>query len=143
MKNPRPFLMLFFLSLILVNCGVETDNKEQIFLLWTNAELPKEVKTLNGKYWESGHYIKEYEVYIHLKSTEKWWVDFKKNNQLDTHKSSFSEDIQKKLKSDYKGVIKIPKWFKPSKNSTIYQKGESEFYWDNTTKDLYIHEIQL
>lgn len=49
MKNPRPFLMLFFLSLILVNCGVETDNKEQIFLLWTNAELPKEVKTLNGK----------------------------------------------------------------------------------------------
>lgn len=134
---------MFCLSTIVDSCGIETDNKDQIFYLWTNGELPKDIKTINGKYWESGHFTKEYEVYIHLKSTDKWWENFKKINQLDAHKASFSEEIQSKLNPEFKRVLQIPKWFKPDRNSVIYQKGESEFYWDSKTKDLYIHEIQF
>ncbi|MBD8081159.1 hypothetical protein [Chryseobacterium caseinilyticum] len=143
MKKFKIILKIFFLITALISCGIETEDKEQIFYLWTNGELPKDVQTINGKYWESGHFTKEYEVYIHLKPSEKWWNEFKKVNELETHKSNFSEEIRLKLKPDYKRVIEIPKWFRPNKNSTVYQKTDSEFFWNETTRDLFIHEIQL
>ena len=40
-------------------------------------------------------------------------------------------------------LIKQPNWFKPEKNSEIYIKGSSEYFWNPKTKILFIHEIQL
>ncbi|WP_262152465.1 hypothetical protein [Chryseobacterium foetidum] len=127
----------------MISCGIETDDKEQIFYLWTNSDLPNDVKTINAKYWESGHWSKEYEIYIHLKPSEKWWTDFKKINNLNSSKANFSAEINSKLKSDFKSILTIPKWFKPTVNSTVYQKENSEYYWNEKTHDLFIHEIQL
>lgn len=143
MRIFKNILSIFLLATCMISCGTETDDKEQIFYLWTNGELPNDVQTINGKYWESGHFTREYEVYIHLKPTDKWWNEFRKVNELYSTKSNFSEEILLKLKPDYKGVIEIPEWFRPNKNSTVYQKRDSEFYWDENTKDLFIHEIQL
>ncbi|KQT18442.1 hypothetical protein ASG31_06895 [Chryseobacterium sp. Leaf404] len=143
MRNFKNILSIFISAICVISCGIETDDKDEIYYLWTNAELPKDVLTINGKYWESGHFTKEYEVYIHLKPTVKWWNEFKKVNELDSAKSNFSEDIILKLKPNYNRAINLPEWFKPNKNSTFYQKKDSEFYWNEKTKDLFIHEIQL
>jgi len=143
MVNLKNILSIFLLSVLMISCGIETESKEQIFYLWTNSEPPKDVKTINGKYWESGHWSKEYEIYIHLKPSEIWWNNFKKINELDLNKIEFSEEINLKLKPGFKKILVIANWFKPNKNSIIYQKGESEYYWNEQTQDLFIHEIQL
>jgi hypothetical protein len=32
----------------------------------------KDINMINGKYWQSAHWSKEYELYAEIKSTEDW-----------------------------------------------------------------------
>lgn len=144
MKQLKYIFLLFF-TVILTSClEINSENPKEIFELWTGNELPKEIKLVNGKYWQSAHWTKEYEVYAEIKSTETWWNDFKNNNQLNDFKSSFNNDIEDKFfKNKNKDIIEQPNWFNPGKSSEIYIKGESEFFWNPKTKTIFIHEIQL
>ena len=144
MKQLKYIFLLFF-TVILTSCmEINSENPKEIFELWTGNELPKEIKLVNGKYWQSAHWTKEYEVYAEIKSTEPWWNDFKNNNELNNFKSSLNNDIEEKFfKNKNEELIKKPNWFKPEKNSEIYIKGSSEYFWNPKTKILFIHEIQL
>lgn len=144
MKQLKYIFLLFF-TVILTSCmEINSENPKEIFELWTGNELPKEIKLVNGKYWQSAHWTKEYEVYAEIKSTETWWNDFKNNNELNNFKSSLNDDIEEKFfKNKNEEIIKQPNWFKPEKNSGIYIKGSSEYFWNPKTKILFIHEIQL
>ena len=144
MKQLKYIFLLFF-TVILTSCmEINSENPKEIFELWTGNELPKEIKLVNGKYWQSAHWTKEYEVYAEIKSTETWWNDFKNNNELNNFKSSLNNDIEEKFfKNKNEKLIKQPNWFKPEKNSEIYIKGSSEYFWNPKTKILFIHEIQL
>ena len=144
MKQLKYIFLLFF-TVILTSCmEINSENPKEIFELWTGNELPKEIKLVNGKYWQSAHWSKEYEVYAEIKSTETWWNDFKNNNELNNFKSSLNNDIEEKFfKNKNEELIKQPNWFKPEKNYEIYIKGSSEYFWNPKTKILFIHEIQL
>ena len=144
MKQLKYIFLLFF-TVILTSCmEINSENPKEIFELWTGNELPKEIKLVNGKYWQSAHWTKEYEVYAEIKSTETWWNDFKNNNELNNFKSSLNNDIEEKFfKNKNEEIIKQPNWFKPEKNSEIYIKGSSEYFCNPKTKILFIHEIQL
>ena len=144
MKQLKYIFLLFF-TVILTSCmEINSENPKEIFELWTGNELPKEIKLVNGKYWQSAHWTKEYEVYAEIKSTETWWNDFKNNNELNNFKSSLNNDIEEKFfKNKNEEIIKQLNWFKPEKNSEIYIKGSSEYFWNPKTKILFIHEIQL
>lgn len=144
MKNLK---LLFFLiiSVIITGCSeVSSENPKEVFELWTGSELPKEIQLKNVKYWQSAHWTKEYEVYAEIKSTENWWNDFKKNNQLNDYKTNFNNDIEEKFyKNKHKAIIEQPVWFNPDKSSQIYIKGGSDFFWNPKTKTLFVHEMQL
>ena len=144
MKQLKYIFLLFF-TVILTSCmEINSENPKEIFELWTGNELPKEIKLVNGKYWQSAHWTKEYEVYAEIKYTETWWNDFKNNNELNNFKSSLNNDIEEKFfKNKNEEIIKQLNWFKPEKNSEIYIKGSSEYFWNPKTKILFIHEIQL
>ena len=144
MKHLKLLLFLVF-SITFSSCSeVNSENPKEIFELWTGSELPKDIELVNGKYWESAHWSKEYEVYAEIKSTETWWNDFKNNNQLEDFKSSLNNDIEEKFfKNKNEEIIKQPHWFKPDKSSEIYIKGSSEFFWNPKTNTIFIHEIQL
>ena len=144
MKQLKYIFLLFF-TVILTSCmEINSENPKEIFELWTGNELPKEIKLVNGKYWQSAHWTKEYEVYAEIKSTETWWNDFKNNNELNNFKSSLNNDIEEKFfKNKNEEIIKQLNWFKPEKNSEIYIKGSSEYFCNPKTKILFIHEIQL
>lgn len=144
MKQLKYIFLLFFTVLLTSCMEINSENPKEIFELWTGNELPKEIKLVNGKYWQSAHWTKEYEVYAEIKSTETWWNDFKNNNELNNFKSSLNNDIEEKFfKNKNEEIIKQPNWFKPEKNSGIYIKGSSEYFWNPKTKILFIHEIQL
>ena len=68
MKQLKYIFLLFF-TVILTSCmEINSENPKEIFELWTGNELPKEIKLVNGKYWQSAHWTKEYEEYAEIKS---------------------------------------------------------------------------
>ena len=97
MKQLKYIFLLFFTVLLTSCMEINSENPKEIFELWTGNELPKEIKLVNGKYWQSAHWTKEYEVYAEIKSTETWWNDFKNNNELNNFKSSLNNDIEEKF----------------------------------------------
>ena len=144
MKYFKYIFLLFFTALLTSCMEINSENPKEIFELWTGHQQPKEITLVNGKYWQSAHWTKEYEIYAEIKSTETWWNDFKINNQLSDFKSSFNNEIQEKFyKNKNEEIIKQPNWFNPEKSSEIFIKGSSEFFWNSKTKTLFVHEIQL
>ena len=52
MKQLKYIFLLFF-TVILTSClEINSENPKEIFELWTGNELPKEIKLVNGKYWQ-------------------------------------------------------------------------------------------
>lgn len=144
MKYLKYIFLLFFTALLTSCVEINSENTKEIFELWTGTELPKDINMINGKYWQSAHWSKEYELYAEIKPTQDWWKKMKKINQLDEFKSQFNIDIEEQfLKNNNKDIIEQPNWFKPEKNSEVYIKGSSEYFWNPKTKTLFIHEIQL
>ncbi len=145
MVNYKTYLKCVLILFLFVSCSeIRTENKDKIFELWTGSTLPKNVTVINGSYWQSAHWSKEYEVYIQIKATNEWWNELKNINELSNFKSSFNEDIERKFfRNKYKAIIEQPQWFKPKKSSEIFIRGGSEYFWNPKNKMLFIHEIQL
>lgn len=131
--------------LVLFSCKeINTTDKSEIFQLWTGGNLPKNVEVINGSYWQSPHFTKEYEVYIQIKSTNDWWKEFKKINNLDQYKTSLDKDLEDKFyRTPHKEIIEQPNWFKPEKTCEVFVNGDSQYFWNPKAKMLFIHEIQL
>lgn len=128
---------LIILTTILASCDERnTTNPMESFTHWAGLPPHDSLRLLNGTYWESAHWAKEYEVYLQLIPTEKWWNTFIQQNALIRTKEKWSAPNE------------APSWFRPTPGYRMYYLGESEFnnsryFRDSISGDCYIYEIQL
>jgi hypothetical protein len=122
--------------LLLTSCSeTRTEDPIDSYKYWAGTEPTDDVKVLNGQYWQSGHWTKEYILYLQIKPTDQWWDEFVKQNKLQTD----NEDWIKSSDS--------PAWFQLTGNIEIYKHADdfndSRYFRDKVTGECYIYEIQL
>ncbi len=124
------------LVIILTSCGTtSTEKPEESYLHWTGQEPPKDMKVIKESYWKSGHWTREYIVYLKLQSTKSWRTEFILQNKLisDTSKWILPEDA--------------PKWFTPAAYCIKWKAHDdfqgSRYLLDTLTGNFYVYEIQL
>ncbi len=123
--------------LSLSSCSeINTTNPTEVYKYWTGTNSPSGLEIINGQYWQSSHYSREYIMYLEFKPSENWWNEFLKQNNI-------SND-----KRDWKLPTDAPTWFKPSENvvrfggNNDFEQG-SRYFKDTLTGVCYIYEIQL
>lgn len=137
-KNRLNILVAFVLILFLVTSCSEINSTDPIdsYRHWAGTKPPDDLQLLNGQYWQSAHWTKEYIMYLKFKPTEEWWTEFLKQNHISADKNEWT------IPSD------APTWFKPSENSfrfcgnSDFDQG-SRYFKDSSTGVCYIYEIQL
>jgi hypothetical protein len=129
---------LIIISLILLaSCSeIKTDNAVETYKYWTGTDPTKDIGLINGQYWQSSHWTKEYIMYLKIKPTDQWLDSFLKQNQLVIDKRNWTKPDD------------APSWFKPSDNSVRYSDGKdfdqgTRYICDSTYRICYIYEIQL
>lgn len=134
MKKPTTLLIIL---LLLAGCGgIDTTDPKEAYEYWTGTKPPSGLNVIQGCYWQSAHWTKEYILYLKLKPTEKWWKEFVEQNQLQIdHK-------------DWTKPSDAPPWFNPTENTVRYSYGDSvdqgsRYFQDTLTGECYIYEIQL
>lgn len=134
MKNQ---ILAIILLLLFSSCTeINTTKPTEVYKNWTDSNPPKNLQLINGKYWQSANWSKEYIMTLKIKPTKKWWYEFVSQNQLEL-------DTTKWIKPN-----DLPKWFKPSVNSIMYKmSGDfdqgSRYFFENKSGECYIYEIQL
>jgi hypothetical protein len=112
-----------------------TENALKTYRYWAGTKPPDDLELIEGKYWQSDHWTKEYIMYLKIKPTEVWWNEFSKQNNLSVDTGDWT------MPGD------APNWFKPTENSVRYDGGDkfnqSRFFRDNQTGICYIYAIQL
>ncbi len=115
---------------------IKTTNSTETYKFWSGTNAPSDLELLNGQYWQSSHWTREYIMYLKFKPSDKWWNEFIQQNRISTDKGDWI------MPGD------APTWFKPSENSIRFV-GNSDFdqgsrYFKDTLTDVcYIYEIQL
>jgi len=130
----RKNILIGLLGLLFLSaCSeIKTNDAQKAYLNWTNEAPPKEVKVIDGKYWQSGHWTREYEVFLHLKVSREWSYEYVKQNGLRSDSSMWVETKE------------TPIWFKPSTRLKHYSAGNtSQYFWDSAGNECYLHELQL
>lgn len=128
---------LILTSSLLVSCmEKKTTDANDAYKYWAGTNPPSDLQVINGQYWQSSHWTKEYILYLKFKPTDKWWNDFIKENHLPT-------DTNKWTKPD-----DAPNWFQPTDSCVKYGFDDefdqgSRYFRDTTTGVSYIYEIQL
>ncbi|MFN8206592.1 MAG: hypothetical protein U0T82_04195 [Bacteroidales bacterium] len=107
-------ISLIFISLILFTCCTEikTDNAVKTYRYWGGTDPTEDIGLINGHYWQSSHFTKEYIMYLKIKPTKQWLESFITQNQLVIDKRNWT------IPDD------APTWFKPSDNSLRYSDGK-------------------
>jgi hypothetical protein len=128
------FLISFFL---LTSCGeIRTTDAKETYEYWAGNEPNENIKILNGRYWQSSHWTKEYEVYLEIKTNSKWIREFIKQNKM---KVKTSKEIN--LPDD------APDWFKPKIGLKVYEPRDfsqgSIYFADEKKGYIMFYEIQL
>ncbi|WP_103070134.1 hypothetical protein [Aquimarina sediminis] len=130
-------IILFGLLLLLVSCfPVETKNAEKAYKYWSKGEPPKEIKLINGEYYQSPHFSLEYELFLKFKSDKKWFNEFIEYNKLEIDT----------MRNDWARWTELPKWFKTDSNYLIYAKNQtdeferSRYFINPKTGICYIYE---
>jgi hypothetical protein len=120
---------------MLFNSCIEKNTTDPIkaFTYWM-PKVPEGVKVINGTYWESPHWTKEYILYLEMQASEKWLKQFHIDDRLTQDESIFSvpEDA--------------PTWFRPPANYKDWRSGVQgpfEFFEDRKTGHLFVFAMQL
>lgn len=135
--NLREIIVLSIITLFATSCSeINTNNPIETYKYWSGTNPTKDLEVINGKYWQSGHWTREYIMYLKLKPTENWWNDFIKENNLTIDKGAWTKSSDS------------PEWFNHSESTIIYkQEGDfdqgSRYLKDTITGECYIYEIQL
>lgn len=129
-------LSIFILIFTLIGCSeIKTNDANKAYKHWAGTYPPKDLNVLNGQYWESGHWTKEYIIFLKLKPTQEWWDKFLKQNDISVDKGEWT------IPSD------APDWFNPTKNTIRYDGrdhfNQSRYFRDTLTGVCFIFEIQL
>jgi hypothetical protein len=132
----KPFLAIILMGFALAGCCEKrTDNALEVYHYWAGTQPPEDMELMEGNYWKSAHWTKEYILFLKFKPTTLWWDEFLKQNRI-------SED-----KGEWILPADAPDWFTPSESSTRYGNGdkfnESRFFRDSQTGICYIYEIQF
>ncbi len=128
---------LFTLPIILTSCiEINSTHPNESFTHWAGFTPSDSLEVLEGAYWQSAHWTKEYIVYLKLKPSKKWWNDFIQSNALS------------RTREKWQAPDDAPTWFTPNKQSIMYNSGEefsfgSRYFRDSLTGECYIYEIQL
>ena len=136
-KRPHIIFILLLTILVLTSCTeTKTSNAKDTYKYWAGTNPPVDLELLNGQYWQSPHWTKEYIMYLKFKPTNNWWNEFLKQNSISKDKGNWT------FPSD------APIWFKPSDNSIRYRGAAdfdqgSRFFRDSLSGLCYIYEIQL
>jgi hypothetical protein len=137
MNKPALFLVFIFCMICLSACmSTETSNALTAYRLWSYENPPKDLKLLEGKYWQSGHFTKEYILYLHLRASLKWTKQLIAQNNLkpvDAKEVAIPDDA--------------PSWFTPDSDYAVFARNgdaeESAYYINTASGKMYIYEEQL
>ena len=137
----KQLFILLLLSFTLTACSEKkTNDALESYRYWTGTRYwagtnpPSDLNLIEGKYWQSYHWTKEYIVYLKFTATKTWWDDVMELN-------NFSED-----NGEWTIPNDAPVWFKPSEDSIRYRSNlsrNSRYFRDELTGICYIYEIQL
>lgn len=136
-KRLHIFITLLLTIFTLTSCmETKTSDVKDTFKYWAGTEAPADLELLNGQYWQSPHFTKEYIMYLKFKPTNEWWDEFLKQNSISIDKDSWT------VPND------APNWFKPTDNLVRYGGGDdfdqgSRYFRDSITGICFIYEIQL
>ena len=126
-------ITLFFLT----GCSeVKTTDPQEVYMYWSGSEAPENLQLVNGQYWGSSNWSREYIMYLKIRPTRTWEDEFISQNKLQVEKG------------DWYKPTDTPTWFDPTENSVMYSSGDdfdqgSRYFKDTLTGDFYIYEIQL
>jgi hypothetical protein len=122
-------LMLFALS---NRCSAQKHvvGANETYRYWADQEPDSTVKPINGEYWNSSHFTKEYKLYMELKVKPEWTKSFAAYNNLKSGKYEILSDA--------------PKWFKPPKDFEVWDGSQGSKYFINSkTGHMFMYEVQL
>lgn len=137
MNKLNIFILVLLTTFLLTSCSeTKTSKAAETFKYWSGTNAPVDLELLEGQYWQSPHWTKEYIMYLKFKPTKKWWDEFLKQNHI-------TED-----KEEWAFPNDAPNWFKPSDNSIRYSIKDdldqgSRYFRDTLTGICYIYEIQF
>jgi hypothetical protein len=141
------FKIILLLTATAINsCSeINTTDKDKAYQYWMHDYIPENVKVINGTYWESAHWSKEYVVFLELQPSPAWWKKFKTAYELEDHRiDEVGVSAESKFKIDDVDWLKKPEWFSPHAHSRIYGSfGGSKYFWHEQTNTLFVYEIQL
>ncbi len=130
-------LATFLLTSILLTSCSETNTTDPIdsFKYWAGTNPPDDLKVIKGKYWQSGHWTREYILFLKIKPTDKRWDEFIKQNQLQADNTKWIRPSDS------------PDWFEITDEMEIFCRGnnfnDSKYFRNTKTGECYIYEIQL
>lgn len=130
------YLSLAFLTLIQISCMEKrTTDPQKTYNYWAGNNPPSDLEVINGQYWESAHWTKEYIMFMKIKPTTEWWNEFIKQNQLLLNKGKWTKPSE------------APVWFNPTKTTIKYNSSDimnqSIYLRDTLTGVCFIYELQL
>src|SRR5688500_15819997 len=119
-------LCILSFTLTLISCSSKrTEDPSETYRLWAGYSAPDSITVINGKYWESPHFTREYIMYMELKATPTWCREFIRQNDL------LPEISPHVLPED------APEWFLPGENHRKYVPSEfsqgSLYFFDTLT----------
>ncbi|MEM9679225.1 MAG: hypothetical protein AAF901_02785 [Bacteroidota bacterium] len=132
-------LYYILLCLTFLSCGSGTfiddpDTWNKVF----GEETPNEIEVLNSRFWKSGHWTYEFELFAKLQSEKdfikEYFIDKYSLSQYEIHATVYLEDI--------------PNWFvekSNSKNYEVWKGGPNSItlYVHKNKNITYLHVLQL
>jgi hypothetical protein len=135
-QNFSVYRAFFILSVFALTGCFErnSSNPANAYQFWAGEPPDKYTKVINGKYWQSSHFTKEYILYLEIIATAAWRKKFIEQNKLiETSDRQYPKDA--------------PTWFKPPDTYRVMKPRdfdqETRYFEDSTTNHIYIYEIQL
>ncbi|HEU4496785.1 MAG TPA: hypothetical protein VFR70_07010 [Flavobacterium sp.] len=134
----KTFIPASLLSIFLLASCFEkrTSAGEEAYEYWTGTEPENDIKILNGRYWQSSHWTKEYELYLEMQTSPKLVQEFIRQNKLKV-----------KTSTELNLPDNAPNWFKPRIGLKVYEpSGFSQgsiYFVDEKTGYIMFYEIQL
>ena len=97
----------------------------ETFKYWAGEEPWEGIDVLNGQYWASSHFTKEYIMYMEVIIPLDMAINFITDNKLE------------KINDTEKFPNDAPEWFKPTKGCEEYKAGyQGSKYFINTSRFL-------
>jgi hypothetical protein len=135
---PKSMLSLFIavFTILQSSCSPKTsEDPNEVYRLWTGEKPSKSIQVLKGKYWQSGHFTKEYIMFIELHAPKNLIQEF---------------IVQNKLKPATEPIVlptDAPAWFRPTSSYKVWEPSDfsqgSAYYVDSANSQVMIYEIQL